>query len=82
MTDLQLVLTISIPSLLVILSWIQNNSRLGRLEAGEDANNKRIDDLLRIHHSDMLTLVGEVNALRDEISRLCERISLLETTAR
>ena len=38
MTNLQLLLTIGIPSILVILSWISNNTRLS-------LHDKRLDDL-------------------------------------
>jgi hypothetical protein len=44
MTNLQLLLSIGIPSILVILSWINNSQRLTRLEAGLDATNRRLDD--------------------------------------
>ncbi len=89
MTDLQLILTISIPSLLVILSWIQNNTRLSRLEAALDINNRRvdesnrrIDDLQRMQHADMVNLLSEMGRLREEMSKLRERVALLETATR
>jgi len=40
MTNLQLLLTIGIPSLLVVLSWMSNNARFAAVD-------KRIDDLDR-----------------------------------
>ena len=43
--NLQAYLTVSVPSVLVILSWIHNNSRLNRLEAGQDALNKRTGEV-------------------------------------
>ncbi len=43
MTNLQLLLSIGIPSVLVILSWISNNQRLSRLEAGLDRTNGRLE---------------------------------------
>ena len=70
MTDLQLVLTISIPSLLVVLSWIQSNSRLARVEAAVASTNKRIDDLQRQMHSDFLGVYSELNRLYAEMSRV------------
>ena len=32
-----------IPSVLVILSWLHNNTRLSRLESGQDATNRRLE---------------------------------------
>ncbi len=43
MTDIQLLLSIGVPSLLVVLSWLSNNSRLGRAESRLDAMDKRLD---------------------------------------
>ena len=37
MTNIQLLLSIGIPSMLIVLSWINNNSRFDRIE-------KRLDD--------------------------------------
>ncbi len=82
MTNFQLILSISIPSLLVILSWIQNNTRLSRVEAAQDVTNRRIDDLQRTQHSDMLTLLGEMGRVREEMSKLRERVTLIETATR
>jgi len=70
MTDLQLILTISIPSILVILSWINNNTRLSRLETAVDGNNKRIDDLQRSTHTDLINLYNEVGKLRERIAQV------------
>lgn len=54
MTNLQLLLTIGIPSLLVILSWVNSNQRMSRLEASFDA--------LRVE------MRAEMNALRKEVN--------------
>ena len=43
MTNLQLLLTIGIPSLLVILSWISGSKRMERIEATMDANFGKVD---------------------------------------
>jgi hypothetical protein len=45
MTNLQLLLTIGIPSLLIVLSWITNNSRFDRIEKRLDLHDTRFNDL-------------------------------------
>ena len=69
MTSLQLLLTIGIPSLLVILSWIQSSQRLGRLQTVVDKLG-----------SDLRT---DLKTLRDSIHRdmvlLHERVAIVET---
>ena len=55
MTNMQLLLSIGIPSLLVILSWISNNTRLANLEQRLDAGTNRLD--------------GRINALSDRLDR-------------
>ena len=54
MTNLQLLLTIGIPSILVILSWVSSNQRMSRLEASFDA--------LRVE------MRAEMNALRKDVN--------------
>ncbi len=46
MTNLQLLLAIGIPSVLVILSWMQSNQRLSRVESALD---KVSDDLRQFY---------------------------------
>lgn len=82
MTDLQWVLSIGIPSLLVLLSWIQNNTRLTGLEASLDTDNRRIDKLQRSQHSDTISLPSEMGRVREARSMLHERMSLPETAQR
>ncbi len=43
MTNLQLLLTIGIPSLLVALSWLSNNARFAALEKRLDALEQKTD---------------------------------------
>ncbi len=43
MTNLQLLLTIGIPSLLVVLSWMSNHSRFAALEKRIDALELKVD---------------------------------------
>ena len=82
MNDTQLAFSIGIPSLLVILSWIHNNTRLSRLEAASDATSRRIDDTN--HRIDSLThsIHTDMSSLRDSIHRdmigLHERLASVE----
>ena len=69
----QLVLTVSIPSILVILSWIHNNTRLSRLENGQDNANKRLDEMVRGFHNDMMSfqasMLEAVFQIRERVTR-------------
>jgi len=83
MTVVETVLTSSIPSVLVILSWIHNNTRLSRLELSLDSANRRIDevqrdmhDLRREIHNDMLSFQASVLG---EIASIRERIAVVES---
>ena len=76
MTNLQLLLTIGIPSLLVILSWLQQTARLSRLEAGSDKGfdgvEKRFEAVERKFDAVEVKFEafrGEMVALRDSIHR-------------
>ena len=82
MTNAQLVLSIGIPSLLVILSWLHNNTRLTRLEALMDSTTHRMDDLQRSMselqrglHNDMLSFQS---AILGEIANMRERLAVVE----
>ena len=75
MNNLQSVLSISLPSLLVILSWIHNNTRLSRVEAASDATNRRMDELQRSMHNDMLSFQA---AILGELANMRERIATAE----
>jgi hypothetical protein len=72
----QFILSFSIPSVLVILSWIHNNTRLSRLEAGQDSTNKRMDDMIRGFHSDMVSFQA---SMLEAVFQLRERVSAVET---
>ena len=72
MTNLQLLLAIGVPSLLVILSWVSNNSRHDRTEARFDAVNKRFDDVIAANHKDALEIMRSMTALH-------ERVAVVET---
>ena len=44
MTNVQLLLSIGIPSLLIVLSWLNNNSRFERIEKRLDEHDRRFDE--------------------------------------
>ncbi len=75
MNNLQSALSIGLPSLLIILSWIHNNTRLSRVGAASDATNRRMDDLQRSMHSDMLSFQA---AILGELANMRERIATAE----
>jgi len=82
----QFLLSGLIPSILVILSWIHNNTRLSRLEAGQDATNRRIDDtnrrmddLVRGFHADMMSFQASI---LEAIYQIRERLAVVETNQR
>ena len=82
MNDTQLALSIGIPSLLVILSWIHNNTRLARLESSSDATNRRVDETNRRLDDLIRGINTDMNSLRDSIHRdmigLHERLAAVE----
>jgi hypothetical protein len=75
-SNTQFLLSFGIPSLLVILSWIHNNTRLSRLEAGQDSANKRLDDMIRGFHSDMMSFQA---SLLESVFQMKERVTAVET---
>jgi hypothetical protein len=76
MTNLQLLLTICIPSLLIVLSSLQQSARMTRLESAFDKSSDSVD-----HKFDAMR--SELVALRDSIHRdmvsLLERIAIVES---
>jgi len=72
MTDTQLLLSIGIPSLLVVLSWISNNSRHDATNARIDRMEGRFDELIAAVHGDSLELMRAITALH-------ERVAVVET---
>ncbi|MDQ2924094.1 MAG: hypothetical protein M3R43_00815 [Acidobacteriota bacterium] len=82
MTNLQLLLTIGIPSLLVILSWLQQSSRLSRLEASTDKGFEAVERKFDTVEMKFEAFRGEMVALRDSIHRdmvsLHERVAVVE----
>lgn len=75
MTNLQLLLSIGVPSLLIVLSWIQRASRIARLEAVINRGFKDVDRRIE-------SLCSALIALRDSIRRdmisLHERVAVVE----
>jgi hypothetical protein len=61
MTNLQLLLTIGIPSVLVILAWLSNSTRLS-------AHDKRFDDVISSQHKDALEIMRNMTALHERVA--------------
>jgi hypothetical protein len=72
MTNLQLLLTIGIPSLLVVLSWMSNNSRLAAHDKRFDDMERRFNDVITAQHRDALEIMRNMTALH-------ERVAVVET---
>jgi hypothetical protein len=75
MTNLQLLLTIGIPSLLVVLSWMSNNSRLSvhdkRFDDMERRFNdveRRFNDVISEQHRDALEIMRNMTALHERVA--------------
>ncbi len=61
MTNLQLLLSIGIPSVLVVLSWVSNNARLA-------AHDKRFDEIISSQHRDALEIMRSMTALHERVA--------------
>ncbi len=61
MTNLQLLLSIGIPSVLVVLAWLSNNARLA-------AHDKRFDDVISSQHRDALEIMRNRTALHERVA--------------
>jgi hypothetical protein len=61
MSNLQLLLTIGIPSILVILSWVSNNARFA-------VHDKRFDDVISSQHRDALEIMSNMTALHERVA--------------
>ena len=79
MTNVQLFLTIGIPSILIVLTWVSNISRFAALEKRIDGVDGRIDDLsARLdgsinsladsHHRDMLQIMQALTGLHERVA--------------
>ena len=72
MTNIQLWRSIGIPSLLIVLFWITNNTRLDRIEKRLDQPDTRFNDLQTSSHRDALEILRAMTALH-------ERVAVVET---
>lgn len=72
MATTQLLPSIGIPSLLVVLSWITNSTRLGNIERRLDAHDGRFNDVISNNHKDALEIMRSMTALH-------ERVAVVET---
>jgi hypothetical protein len=68
MTNVQLLLTIGIPSLLIVLSWITNNSRFDRIEKRLDPHDARFNEILAATHRDALEILRSMTALHERVA--------------
>jgi hypothetical protein len=68
MTNLQLLLTIGIPSFLVILSWLSNNARLAAHDKRFEDMSKRFDDVISAQHKDALEIMRNMTALHERVA--------------
>ncbi len=75
MTNIQLLLSIGIPSLLVIMSWLSNNTRLSNLERRMDSNTDRLDGRVNSLHARM---DQRFDYLIDATVKLHERVATVE----
>jgi hypothetical protein len=76
MSNEQLCLAIGIPSVLVVLSWIQQSVRLGRIEATTDRRFESIDQQFTSMRAEMIALRDSIH--RDMVS-LHERVAVVES---
>lgn len=79
MTNFQLFLNIGIPSLLVVLSWMSNSSRLTAhdkrfedMDRRLNVMDRRFDDVISSQHGDALEIMRSMTALH-------ERVAVVET---
>jgi hypothetical protein len=75
----QFLLGALIPSVLVVMSWIYINTSLSRLEAGQDSANRRMDELVRGFHADMMSFQASILEATYQIR---ERLAVVETNQR
>ncbi len=66
MTDTQLYIAVGIPSILVILAWFSNNTRLS-------AHDKRFDDVITSGHRDALEILRSMTALHERVAVVEEK---------
>ena len=75
MTNSQLWLAIGIPSVLVVLSWIQQNARFSAMERRFEVIDQKFDGKFDSMRTEMITLRDTIH--RDMIT-LHERVAVVE----
>ena len=78
MTNTQLLLSIGIPSLLVVLSWLSNDKRFSNLEARMDRLDARMDRLEARMDRLEARMDARFDALTSQIISLHERVAVVE----
>jgi hypothetical protein len=75
MTNLQLLLSIGIPSFLVVLSWLSNNARLAahdkrfdEIDRRFEDISKRFDSVITSQHKDALEIMRNMTALHERVA--------------
>ena len=75
MTNIQLLLSIGIPSMLVVLAWLSNNSRLNRVEQRLDRVDQRFDrvdqrfeSVIDASHRDALEIMRSMTAVHERVA--------------
>ena len=68
MTNLQLLLSIGIPSLLIVFSWVNGNLRADRLDKRMDKFDERLDQLRDAGHRDALEIMRSMTALHERVA--------------
>ena len=79
MTNLQLLLTICIPSLLVVVSWLSNNVRLSRVEAEIISLRNEQINIRTEHHRDALELLRSMTQIHDRTATVETRLAVVES---
>lgn len=86
MTNVQLWLSVGLPSLLIVLSWITNNTRFDRIEKRLDSHDERFGKLEAKMDTRFDAMIAAVHADTLEIMRamtsLHERVAVVETKQR
>jgi hypothetical protein len=88
MNNMQLYLTIGIPTLTVLLAWLSNRSDINRLNDRVDSMDRRLSDRIdnmtqrlsgridasiEAHHKDNLALMGYMVPLHERMAKLESR---------
>ncbi len=81
MTSTQLLLTIGIPSILIVLAWLSNNTRLSALENRFSGLENRLDgrmsslaarqeSMADTQHRDAVELLRAITALHERVAKV------------